>query len=72
MAGILAAGAIGAALAVGGVAYAGGNGEGAGEQIVRVVETEDGTGAGYDCPDKGGQSGEGNTESGTESAGDNL
>jgi hypothetical protein len=35
MAGIVAAGAIGAALAVGGVAYAAGDGTGSGEQIVR-------------------------------------
>ncbi len=78
MAGIVAAGAIGAALAVGGVAYAAGDGgSGNGEQIVRVVE--DGgstgyTGDGRDCPDKGnaGESG-GGTEGGTEAGtGDNL
>ncbi len=56
MAGIVAAGAIGAALAVGGVAYAAADpNSGSGEQIVRVVED--------DCPDKGGS---------TEGAGDNL
>jgi hypothetical protein len=73
MAGIVAAGAIGAALAVGGVAYAAGDPDtGNGEQIVRVVE--DGGGAGYtgdgrDCPDKGTGGSGGATESGT---GDNL
>ena len=72
MAGIVAAGAIGAALAVGGVAYAAGDpGTGNGEQIVRVVE--DGgatgyTGDGRDCPDKG-TGGSGGTEAGT---GDDL
>ncbi len=56
LAGIVAAGAIGAALAVGGVAYAAADpNSGGGEQIVRVVED--------DCPDKGGS---------TEGAGDNL
>jgi hypothetical protein len=59
VAGVLAAGAMGAALAIGGVAYAAGDGEsGSGQQIVRVVE-EDGTGGytgrGGDCPDKGGR-----------------
>ena len=59
VAGVLAAGAMGAALAVGGVAYAAGDPDpGGGQQVVRVVE-EDGTGGGYagrggDCPDKGG------------------
>jgi hypothetical protein len=80
MAGIVAAGAVGAALAVGGVAYAAGDpGSGGGEQIVRVVE--DGgstgyTGDGRDCPDKGtgesggtGESSGGATGSGT---GDDL
>jgi hypothetical protein len=61
MAGIVAAGALGAALAVGGAAYAAGDqGTGNGEQIVRVVDSE-GT-DGRDCPDKGaggsGESGE--------------
>ena len=56
MAGIVAAGAIGAALAVGGVAYVAGDpDQGSGEHIVRVVED--------DCPDKGGN---------TEGTGDNL
>jgi hypothetical protein len=59
VAGVLAAGAMGAALTIGGVAYAAGDPEsGSGQQVVRVVE-EDGTGSGYtgrggDCPDKGG------------------
>ncbi|GAA0901990.1 hypothetical protein GCM10009557_78040 [Virgisporangium ochraceum] len=82
MAGIVAAGAIGAALAVGGVAYAAGDPDtGNGEQIVRVVEDGGGTGYtgdGRDCPDKGtgegtgtgsGGSSGGATGSGT---GDNL
>jgi hypothetical protein len=62
MAGIVAAGAIGAALAVGGVAYAAADPDtGNGGQIVRVVE-EDGS-TGYDCPDKGtGDSGENSGE----------
>lgn len=80
MAGIVAAGAIGAALAVGGVAYAAGDPDpGTGERIVRVVEDGGGTGYtgdGRDCPDKGtGGAGSGGTESGgaTESGtGDNL
>ncbi len=71
MAGIVAAGAIGAALTVGGVAYAAGDpNSGNGEQIVRVVDTEDGT-AGYDCPDKGGAE-NGGAESGENGTGDNL
>ena len=73
MAGMVAAGAIGAALAVGGVAYASGDpGTGNSEQIVRVVEDGGTTGytGGGDCPDKGGSSGESEgAESGT---GDNL
>ena len=61
IAGVVTAGALGAALAAGGVAYAA-SGAGAdtdgGQQIVRVVEDDGGTGggtAGYDgnCPDKG-------------------
>ena len=72
MAGIVATGAIGAALAVGGVAYAAADdpGTGNGEQIVRVVDQggEEGTqGDRGDCPDKAGN--QGNTESGT---GENL
>jgi hypothetical protein len=57
MAGIVAAGAIGAALAVGGVAYAAADdpGTGNGEQIVRVVDQGDHDG---DCPDKGQDTGE--------------
>ena len=54
MAGIVAAGAIGAALAVGGVAYAAADPDiGNSESIVRVVE-EDGT----DCPEKNSGTGE--------------
>jgi len=71
MAGIVAAGAIGAALAVGGVAYAAGDPDtGNVDQIVRVVDQggEEGTqGDRGDCPDKAGN--QGNTESGT---GENL
>jgi hypothetical protein len=69
MAGIVAAGAIGAALAIGGVAYAADDPD-TGDQIVRVVDqgeqNGDGTQTG-DCPDKAGN--EGNTESGS---GENL
>ena len=71
MAGIVAAGAIGAALAVGGAAYAAGEPDtGNGGQIVRVVEddaTTGYTGGDRDCPDKGGSAGESGTpaESGT-------
>ena len=56
MAGVVAAGALGAALAVGGVAYAAG-GAGpdtdGGQQIVRVVEDDGATGYDGNCPDKG-------------------
>ena len=71
MAGMVAAGAVGAALAVGGVAYAAaGPDTGNGEQIVRVVDqdSDEGTrGTRGDCPDKTGN--QGSTESGT---GENL
>jgi hypothetical protein len=53
---MVAAGALGAALAVGGVAYAANDPDSdGGQQIVRVVEDDGGT-AGYDrdCPDKSG------------------
>ncbi|WP_203985654.1 hypothetical protein [Virgisporangium aurantiacum] len=68
MAGVVAAGAIGAALAVGGVAYAAGDPDsGTGEQIVRVVD-QGGEQTRGDCPDKG-ENNNGNTETGT---GENL
>jgi hypothetical protein len=69
MAGIMAAGAIGAALAVGGVAYAAGDPDtGNGDRIVRVVEEDGATGyTGTDCPDRGGSTG-----GGTEGSGDTL
>lgn len=78
MAGVLAAGALGAALAAGGVAYAA-NGPGAdldgGQQIVRVVEEDGGT-AGYDrnCPGKsgGGSGGESPSSESPSSGGDGL
>lgn len=72
MAGIISAGAIGAALAVGGVAYAAADPDtGNGDQIVRVVDqgSEEGTqGTRGDCPDKGG-SNNGSSEAGS---GENL
>lgn len=73
MAGIVAAGAIGAALAVGGVAYAAGDPDtGDGDRIVRVVEEDGYTGTGgRDCPDKGGSTG-GGSEGGTQGTGDDL
>jgi hypothetical protein len=71
MAGIVAAGAIGTALAVGGVAYAAGDPDtGNSEQIVRVVE-EGTPGDRGDCPDKGGSGGETPSEN-SESSGENL
>jgi hypothetical protein len=64
IAGVVTAGALGAALAVGGVAYAASGADAdtdGGQQVVRVVEDDGGTGgtAGYvgNCPDKGGNSG---------------
>jgi hypothetical protein len=76
MAGIVAAGAMGAALAVGGVAYAaGGPDSGNSETIVRVVEdggTTGYTGTGDDCPDKGGSSGESPSESSGSGTGEGL
>jgi hypothetical protein len=71
MAGIVAAGAIGAALAVGGAAYAAGDPDtGNGGQIVRVVE-DDATTGDRDCPDKGGSAGASGTP-GESGAGENL
>ena len=70
MAGIVAAGAIGAALAVGGVAYAAADPDtGTGDGIVRVVDqNENENGTPGDCPDKGGNN-NGNSETGS---GENL
>ena len=74
MAGVVAAGALGAALAVGGVAYAAGvpDSDG-GQKIVRVVEDDGGT-AGYDrdCPEKSGGGGETPNNESPASGGDGL
>jgi hypothetical protein len=68
--GALAAGALGAALAVGGAAAyaADGTDLDGGQQVVRVVE-DDGGATGRDCPDKG-EGGSNNEESST--GGDGL
>jgi hypothetical protein len=64
MAGAVAAGAVGVALAVGGAAYAAnGTDTDGGQQVVRVVEEDGGGTAGYrgNCPDKDGGSSNGET-----------
>jgi hypothetical protein len=69
MAGALAAGALGVALAVGGAAYAAGDPDtDGGQQVVRVVENDGGTaGDRGDCPGKGGDSSNEGTETPSDS-----
>jgi len=77
MAGALAAGALGVALAVGGAAYAATDGDtDGGQQVVRVVEDDGGAGgtAGQrgDCPGKGGGSSNGETPSDAPASGEDV